>query len=149
MEPIAGRAIRVTKLDQKGRPLPGTEQVIQGASSVGGMSVSRHQMAAGFRRMWHSGRPAPEARPTHPIEEMIEEAAKRHAQQLARVAEQGCMDCGEPKVDVIEYPPTWHAQMVDQGRYPGEWSKTAIEVTTLVRMVCLTCYAKSKHWEGR
>lgn len=126
MEPIRGRTVRLIKLDAEGRP---TRTQLYADGSMAG---SDHELSHGIRRRWHDDSLW---RATHPIGEMIDEAAKRHALQLELLAQQGCLECGDP-VAVIEYPPSWSVQMVQVGRYPGEASTTGLEVTEVVRFLC-------------
>lgn len=85
-----------------------------------------------------SGRPA-ETVVTHTIEEMIEEAAKRHARQLAEVVRMGgCMVCSDDAV-AIQYPPDWETQLVHSLRHPElriDGVHRAIEVRTRLRPLC-------------
>jgi hypothetical protein len=111
---IHGR-MRVTRLDPDG---PG--------------EINTNSLAHGVRRRYFDNT---KYEVTHPLTEMLQEAARLHALQLEKLVEAGCVECGDP-VAVIAYPPDWAAQMVWNGRYPGEGSKRAIEISTQVRMLC-------------
>lgn len=100
--------------------------------------MSRQGVMTGITNRHHSGRP-PEHVATHPIDEMIVEAAYRHARQLAAVIEQvGCLECGEPAA-VIQYPPDWEVQMIGNLRNPGVGLvgiNAAVEIRERVRFLC-------------